>query len=150
MPQYARPSTDAFGNTFVTEANSSANMYQSIDETVPSDTDYIISAQNPANNVYVTKLTAVDDPLVDPGHTINFRYKKDVAVNAEQIDLVVELREEYQSEANAAQLGTLIAQYNIANIASAWTNGTYALSNTEAGTINAYANLSLRFIFNKP
>ena len=150
MPQYARPSSDISSNTFLNEVAANSNLFQSIDEVVPSDADYIVSTQNPANNVYVTQLTSVDDPLVDTGHTINFRYKKDVAVNGEQIDLTVQLRQSYVSEANAATLGTLIAQTNVTNIASAWTNGTYLLSNTEAGTINAYANLHLRFVFNKP
>lgn len=151
MPQYARPSTDTTGNTqFLNESGNNVTLYESINESVPSDTDYIVSAKNPSSNVYVTKLTAVDDPLVDTGHVINFRYKKDVAVNAEQIDLTVELRQDY---ANEASPGTLIANGAAgayANIPSTWTNGTITLSNTAAGTINAYANLFLRFVFNKP
>lgn len=150
MPQYARPSTDETGNSFVNQAASNSNMFQSIDETTASDADYIISEKNPSNNVYVCKLSAVTDPLVDTGHIINFRYKKDVAVNAEQIDMTVELREAY---ANEASQGTLIANGAAAayeNVSSSWTNGSITLSNTAAGTISDYANLALRFSFNKP
>jgi hypothetical protein len=127
MPQYARPDADEAGNSFVNELASNSNMFDSINESTPSDTDYIVSAKNPANNVYVCHLTSVDDPLVDTGHIINFRYKKDVAVNAEQIDLTVQLRQDYVSESNT---GTLIAQTYITNISSSWTNGSYTLSNT--------------------
>lgn len=151
MPQYARPDADEAGNSFQNQAASNSNMYQSIDEAVANDSDYIVSAKNPTNNVYVCHLTAVDDPLVDTGHVINFRYKKDVAVNAEQIDLVVQLRQDYIEETGGgANLGTLIAQTSVTNISSSFANGQYTLSNAEAGSISAYGNLHLRFIFNKP
>lgn len=151
MPQYARPSTDTVGNTvFVNESGNTTTLFESINEATANDSDYIVSQKNPANNVFVTKLTSVDDPLVDTGHVINFRYKKDVAVNAEQIDLVVELRQDY---ANEGSPGTLIANGAagaFANIPSTWTNGNITLSNTAAGNITQYANLFLRFVFNKP
>lgn len=147
MPQYARPSADTNNSSFVTEANASSNLYQSIDESTANDSDYIVSAKNPANNVYVTKLTSVDDPLVDTGHVISIRYKKDVAVNAETIDLLVELWEGYQNESSK---GTHIVNQSFSNISSNWTNSNITLSNTQAGTITDYANLALRFVFNKP
>ena len=151
MPQYARPSTDATGNgQFLNESANNVTLWESINESVPSDTDYIISAKNPASNVYVTKLTSVSDPLVDTGHVVNFRYKKDVAVNAEQIDLTIELRQDYANEASPGTLIANAAAGAFANISSAWTNGTFTLSNTAAGNITQYANLFLRFTFNKP
>ena len=147
MPQYARPSADTNNVSFVNEANSAANLYLSIDESSANDSDYIVSAKNPANNVFVTKLSSVDDPLVDTGHVITIRYKKDVAVNAETIDLLVELWEEY---ANETSMGTHIVNQTFSNISSSWTNSNITLSNTQAGTITDYANLALRFVFNKP
>lgn len=147
MPQYARPSADTNNASFVTEANSSTNIYQSIDEATANDSDYIVSAKNPAANVYVCKLSAVDDPLVDTGHIINIRYKKDVAVNAESIDLLVELWQDYVNEGTK---GTHIVNQTFSNISASWTNSNITLSNTAAGTITDYANLFLRFSFNKP
>lgn len=150
MPQYARPKADEQSNTFVTQANATSNLYAVLNEVSANDSDYIISQKNPANNVYVCALTSVTDPLVDQGHVINFRYKKDVTVNAEQIDLIVELRQAYANEATPGTLICNSAAGAFANIPSAWTDGNIALSNAAAATISDYANLHLRFVFNKP
>lgn len=147
MPQYARPSSDLAGNSFLNQAASNVNMWNTLDETVADDNDYVVSAKNPSSNVYVCKLTTVSDPLVDGGHVINARYKKDVSVNPETIDLVIQLREGYASE--VAQ-GNLLWTNTVSDIPSSWTANSWTLDAANAASISDYANLSLRFVFNKP
>ena len=149
MPQYARPSSDMLGSNtfFVNQVGANTSLYQSIDEVSADDADYIVSAKNPVDNVFATKLTSVSDPLVDGGHTINFRYKKDVAVNPETIDLIIQIREAY---ANEASPGTLIATNTYNDISSSWTTSALLLSDVEAGAITDHANLTRRVVFNKP
>lgn len=148
MAQFGRPSTDTTIGTYTDQAGGTTNIYGTIDEVSPAnDADYIKSVANPANAVYVTKLTSVVDPQLSTGHIVRWRRGKDPASGGEQIDLTVELRQGYTNESS---LGTLIASKTVNNIAAAFTDDSMTLSGAEADAITDYANLYLRFIFNKP
>ena len=45
MTQYARPDADSVAGSWVNESGSGSNLYQSIDESTPSDSDYCISTE---------------------------------------------------------------------------------------------------------
>ena len=145
MAQFGRPSTDTTREAWTDQAAGTTNIFQSIDEVVADDADYIQSALAPTTDAYVTKLTSVEDPQVSTGHIVRYRYQKDAAGGA-QIDLVVQLRQDYVSE--VAQ-GTLIASATHTNIPTGWTAGTFTLSGAEADAITNYANLFVRMTANQ-
>lgn len=146
MPQFARPSTDTTRDNWLTAADGITNIFQEIDESVASDVDYIKTQLTPTSDVYVTKLTAVSDPVSSANHVVRYRYRKE-STGGEQIDLVVQLRQGYTNE--GAQ-GTLIASATHTNIPGAtWTAGSITLSGPEADSITNYGDLYLRFVGNK-
>jgi len=148
MTQYAYPMADTYRGSYVDQADGASNVYQAIDEATPgSDTDYIKSTTNPVSEPYVCKLQSITDPVVHTGHSVNYRYSKDISSGGEQIDLVVQLRQGYVNEGTP---GTLIASNTHTNIPASWTAGSISLSSGEAGNITDYSSLYVRFVFNKP
>src|SRR3990167_566577 len=105
MAQFARPSTDTVREAWEEDDGTTTDIWDQIDEAIADDADFVRSALVPTSDVYVTKLTSVTDPVQSTGHTVRFRYSKDVAAGA-QIDLTVQLRQGYVSEVSQ---GTLIA-----------------------------------------
>ena len=143
MAQYARPSVDKNNpGSWVNQADSGTNIYQTIDETVADDADYIKSPVAPSSAAYVTTLSTVEDPQSSSGHVVRYRYGKDVAGGA-TVNVTVELRQGYVSEVSQ---GTLIHQEVHNSIADGWTAGTFTLSSGEADSITDYASLYLRIV----
>ena len=145
MAQFGRPSADTSIGTYKDEADGTTNIYTHIDESVASDTDYIKSVSAPSSAPYVTKLSTLEDPVSSSGHVVRYRYAKNTSGGA-QIDLVVQLRQDYVSEGTP---GTLIASNSHSNISNSFTDGTITLSGGEADNITDYTNLYLRFVFNQ-
>ena len=145
MAQFGRPSTDTVNEGYTDQAGGSTTIYTTIDETTFDDADYVRSALAPTNDVYVTKLTNIEDPLVSTGHVLRYRYRKDSAAGA-QIDLTVQLRQGYVSEVSQ---GTLIATQSHTNIAETATAAAYTLSGAEADAITDYTSLYVRFVSNQ-
>ena len=145
MAQFGRPSTDTTNESYTDQAGGAVTIYTTIDEVVADDADFIRSAVTPTSDVYVTKLTSVTDPGLSTGHVVRYRYSKDAAAGA-QIDLTVELRQDYVNEASQ---GTLIHSQPHTNIGEAWTAGTFTLTGPEADAITAYASLYLRMVCNQ-
>jgi len=147
MAQFGRPSTDTTRDNWETEAGGTTNIFQQIDETSHSEADYIRTVLTPTSDVYVTKLTSVEDPVSSSGHTVRF-YAAKSAAGGDQIDLTVQLRQGYVSEGTP---GTLIATVaTLTDISETFTLTTYNLSAGEADAISNYADLFLRFVANKP
>lgn len=143
MAQFGRPSADTLRDNWEEDDGTTTNIYDQIDESSSDDADYIRTQLSPSDDVYVTKLSAVEDPLTDTGHVVRYRYRKD-ATSGEQIDLTVELREGYVDESTK---GTLIASNTHTNIGgSSWTAGSFTLSGGEADSITDYSDLYLRFV----
>ena len=145
MPQFARPSTDTTRESWEEDDGTTTAIFDQIDETAADDGDYIRSALVPTSDVYVTKLTAVTDPLQSTGHTVRYRYGKDVTAGA-QIDLIVQLRQGYVNEGTP---GTLIVAQTHTNVAVFPVAGSIALSGAESDSITDYADLYLRFVANQ-
>lgn len=148
MAQFARPSSDAYVGAWTNQAGSGTNLYQSVDESVtsPNDADYVQSESAPASSPVVFALSAVTDPLSSTGHIVRWRRGKDLASGA-QIDLTVEIRQGYVSEASK---GTLIATVTDTNIPDSQTTTTYTLTGAEADAITNYAALFVRIVANQP
>lgn len=148
MAQYGRPSTDTTRGTYTDQAAGTSNIYQAIDETVASDTDYIRSVTDPSSAVYVTKLTSITDPVSSTGHIIRARMGTDVASGGNQINATVELRQGYVAETSQGTLIATLTQNNIS--AGSFADYSYTLNSTEADSITTYNDLYLRVTMNKP
>lgn len=128
------PNSDVSIATWTDEAAGTTNIYQSIDESTASDTDYI-SGNNNTNDTCEIGLSTITDPAQSTGHVISYRYRKDSA-GGNARDLQVHL---YQG---ATLIGSGTAHTGISDT---WTDGTFTLSAGEADTITDYSDLRLRF-----
>lgn len=144
MAQFARPDADITDGAWLNEAGSAVNMFQSIDEDLaaPVDTDYVESESAPASSAVAFGLSNVTDPASSVGHIMRWRRSKEAAGGA-QIDMTVQLRQGYVSEAS---LGTLIKSVADANVPDSATTTTATLSGAEADAITDYTDLQLRVI----
>jgi hypothetical protein len=145
MAQFGRPSTDTTRDNWEEDDGTTTNIFDQIDESSADDNDYIRTVLAPTSDVYVTKLTTIEDPVSSSGHVFRYRYRKDAAGGA-QINLVVELRQGYTNEGSP---GTLIATATHNNIAETITAGSITLSGGEADSITNYADLYFRFVANQ-
>lgn len=143
MAQFGRPSADTLRDNWEGSDGATTNLFTYIDEEVASDTEYVRTVPAPTDDVYVTKLSAVSDPLSSAGHYVRYRYGKDPAGGA-LIVLTVQLRQGYVNESSR---GTLIASWthNISGT-GALTTQERLLSAAEADAITDYSNLYLRFV----
>lgn len=75
MAQFARPNSDViYAMLGATPVDTAGNRHQNIDESTPSDTDYIYSANNPGGgNLSEFGLSSVTDPAVGTGHILRIR-----------------------------------------------------------------------------
>lgn len=147
MAQFARPDADTTIGNFQDQAGGTTNIFGSIDEASPNDTDYVRSPASPVNEVYVCRLSDVTDPVSSTGHTMRMRTATDLDAQ-EVLDFTQQLREGYVNEGTP---GTLIASQQRTSVSSVtWTTSTYALSGAEADAIIDYTDLFFRFIVNKP
>ena len=146
--QFGRPIADIINaDHWLDNAGSSVTIFDAIDESVLSTSDYIQSSAGLSSAIYVAALTTtLEDPATSTGHIIRYVYRKDSS-GAAQINLTVELRQDYVSEAS---LGTLIWTTNHINIVSSvQSTAAVTLLAAEADTITAYSSLYLRFISNQ-
>lgn len=147
MVQFARPDSDITIGNYQTQAGGVANLYQTIDEVVTDDADYIRSPTSPANEVYACGLSNVTDPLLSTGHVLFMRTSVDQEAQ-ESLNFTQQLRQGYSGE--GAQ-GTLIASQSRNGVTSTvWTDSSYTLSGAEADAITDYTDLQHRYIINKP
>jgi hypothetical protein len=132
-PQTLRPISDVSAGSWT--PSSGSDLYAMLDETTPSDTDYIQSATFPSNDVCEVKLATGTDPGVNTGHTVSYRIKGTMAAQ----NLTIQLRQ---------GAGTLIKQWAHTNVPTTETTHEQTLSEGEAGNITDYSDLRLRFIAN--
>lgn len=145
MPQFGRPSTDTVNESYTDQSGGTTNIFGTIDEVTASDADFIQSALAPTADIFATRLTNLEDPVSSTGHIVRYRYQKNASGGA-QIDLVVQLRQGYVSEASQ---GTLIASATVTNIANGWVTGAFTLSAAEADAVTDYTSLFLRISSNQ-
>jgi hypothetical protein len=131
MAQFARPDNDdANVGAWVDEASGGTNIYQSIDETSPSDTDYVDSLSNPTDaDLYECGLSAVTDPESSDPHTLRVRMGKH-ASGGRSTSVVVRLFD------GGTEIGTDVITANDTQL-DATATYTYELSAAEADAISA-------------
>lgn len=145
MAQFGRPSTDTTRDNWEEDDGTTTSIFDQIDEVSSDDADYIRTGLVPTNDVYVTKLTPLTDPLQSTGHVLRYRYGKDVTGGA-AIDLTVQLRQGYVNEGSP---GTLIKEQVHSSVAVFPVAGSVTLSGAEADSITDYTDLYLRFVGNQ-
>lgn len=137
--QYSRPASDAHDGAWKDQSGG-GSLFEALNEDMPDDADYIISEDGPV----VVALSGLSDPGSSSGHVLRYRYKKDASP---QMDLTVQLRQGYVSEASQ---GTLIAEWIHTNISSTLTTSEQTLTAPQADAITDYSALSVRMVAVKP
>lgn len=127
--QMLRPNADSSLGGWTDQASGTTNIYQSIDDVTPSDSDYVQSASLPTSSVARFKLSNGDDPGSDNNHFVVYRYRK--PENAGTVNLTVRLMEGTTTRATWTHNG----------IGTEWTTVNQLLSGAEAASITDYTNL---------
>jgi hypothetical protein len=131
---YLRPDLDSSVGSWADEGGATSNLYQSIDEETPNDTDYVQSEPNPSNSKYKVRLsnpgTAVntDEPV-----TVRYRYRKSGAATT---DITVTL---------VQGASTVIASNSHAGVTTTVTAGSFVLSTGEKAAVTDWDDLFLEF-----
>lgn len=148
MAQFARPDADTFnGHGWTEDDGDTTNMFQEVDESSPSDTDFVRSPATPTADVVVFRLSDVVDPVSSSNHVMRVRYSADQD-SQETIDFTFQLRQGYVDEGTQ---GTLIVAKAVNGITStAWVTDSTTLSGAEADAITDYTDLFIRIVANKP
>lgn len=136
FPQVVFPVGDVTDGTWTNQSGSSIDLYDSVNESNYSDSDYIQSAYDPSNDVCVLQLGALSDPGVHTGHVLYVRLGKEGSGTQQ---CTVELRQDYVSE---TEQGTLIdtATETLSGVETA------AIPITHADLISDYSSLFIRLV----
>jgi hypothetical protein len=131
---YARPDSTVAGGGF--SASGGGGLFAQVDETSPSDSDYISAGFNEsAPDAVELGLSNVTDPLTSSGHKIRVRYKFDTAPVGSAIVYLL-------------QGGTTKASFALGGAAGSYTTESYTLSASEADSITDYTDLRLKIELN--
>jgi hypothetical protein len=144
MTQIARPVSDTTVTGWTTVGGASVNLVGEIKEETRNDSERIVSVLDPSAAVYVCRLSSFTLPTTKTGWVLDYAYRKDAA-DDDDIDLDVELRQDYVSEGSP---GTLIASAAHAAIPATFTVGALALSEAEATAVTDPTQLFVRFVAN--
>jgi hypothetical protein len=139
LPEYSRPASDASVGSWTTDTGSGTGLYQAIDETTPSDADYVQSESSPSASPVVFAMGAIADPQRSDFHFLRYRYGKESAGG--QVNLTVELREGYVNEGSP---GTLVASWGHTDISTSYVTAEQELSSAQADSITDYSDLFVR------
>lgn len=123
------PIADTSLGSWVDDDFGSTNIYQAIDESPPSDTDYVQSPSVAVANTYKFQLSAGVDPGVHSNHIVAFRCKK---ISATAVSLKVRLVEGVTTRANWEEVLT-----------TDWVTFNKTLTTEQAAAITNYSNLFL-------
>jgi hypothetical protein len=75
-PQKARPDSDQARDTWTTDSGGTTNLWDSLNESVASDADYVKSSVNAVDDELIVTLANIEDPLSSTGHVVRFRYRR--------------------------------------------------------------------------
>lgn len=134
--QYARPASDGVNNEWLLSSGVSA--FSLLDETSPSDADYIYTSPAPTGPDIILNLSSVTDPASATDHVIRFRAS---SVSGSPADpppgdvLTVELYEGATLRASTSE-----------EILGSYTTYEYTLTAGEANSITDYTNLKFKVI----
>lgn len=128
------PTSDVSTGAWIPIPSSPTTLYDKIDETTASWTDYIQSSDSPVTaDVCEVALSSAGNPAQTSGHVVDYVYRKNIT-GGDRIDLTVRLM----------QGVTEIASWTHTDIGTEVT-ANQLLSSTQAGNITDYSNLRLRF-----
>lgn len=133
MTQTAYAIADETTTGWETQAGGTTNLYQVIDEVIPSGTDYINNAT--FGNAARFTLGSLTDPASSSGHVISWRAAW--LDGSGDITWTLKLKEGTSTRVTR----TLTAEIAVIGFADA----TYTLTSGEADSITNYANLKLEF-----
>lgn len=142
FPQELYPASDKTDGTWTNESGSAANLYDSVNETLPSDSDYIQSEYDPSTSPVVLGLETGLDPLSSSGHIFRYRLEK-YPVGAGTQEVIVQIRQDYISEVSQ---GTLIAEWTDSDLSSTMTTVAQTLTAGQANSITSYSTLFVRIV----
>jgi hypothetical protein len=126
--QTAAPVSDVGIWSWTDADGATVNLYQTVDEVVASDADYVQSALAPTADLCRLRLAPLTDPAVGTGHIVSYRYRKDTT-GGDQVDLIVRL---YRADGT-----TVVASQTHTNVPATATDGSFTLSSLEADSIPA-------------
>lgn len=131
--QIGRP--DATVSSGAWAATGAATLHQAINETTPSDTQYIQSSLSPVTpDVCEVGLGDVVDPTTSSGHFVRYRFAKSAA-SGDRVDLTVRLK----------QGATDIVIWDHTDISDSWITVDQPLTSEQADVITNYSDLRLSF-----
>lgn len=126
------PSADTAIGNWVDEGDGTTNIYLSIDEDTPNDSDYIRCEGYPSSSTYKCKIDA--DYEADTYFKVAYRYKKNSDAN-KTMSLIVRLLEG----------ATQRASWTDSDVSTTLTTVTQTLSGAEFTSITDWSNLYLEF-----
>jgi hypothetical protein len=133
MVQFARPDSQIALGSWTDDGGGTLNIWQSIDEVSRSDADYVITANNPAAEIFRGGLSTVTDPVSSSGHICRYAYGKDAG--ARTIEIKVALLQ---------GASTVIHEETHSNVGTGFTAGSFTLTSGEADNITDYSALQFR------
>lgn len=137
--QVLAPSADSADGSWTDDGGGTA-LAAAIDESTPSDTDYIQSDLAPSTSGCRVKLASSGDPLSSVNHQVRWRVGKNTT-GGDTINVTVKLIE---GGGDVLGAGTVIASFARNNVDSL-TTYTETLSGAEADSITDYSDLYLEF-----
>jgi hypothetical protein len=79
MAQYARPIADVVVNAWTTQTGAASDLFAVLDEDAADETDFVQSSLT-VNDAYECRLSAVPAALIDRGHVLRYRCRKNQAL----------------------------------------------------------------------
>lgn len=129
MAQFARPDSDVSAGSWVT-----APLWQQIDESSPSDADFITGPTGLSYSACEIGLSNVTDPVSSSGHIARYRYRKNPLTT-----------ETNQIRVTLLQGAAQIAQWEHTGIGTTFVQQDQTLSGAQADSITDYADLRVTF-----
>ena len=129
--QVAGPIADVTDGNWLNESGSATNLYASLDETTPSETDYITTTDLLLTNVVEVMLASLTDPQASDYHTLEYKINHDSG-------LFIEL------EAALVQGTTVIAEWLHPYVEPGPSTLSHTITASEADSITDYSDLRLR------
>jgi hypothetical protein len=142
--QTLSPSFDVTDGNWTNESGSAVDLFESLNEESPSDTDYIQSEYSPTASPVVVGLESGIDPASSSGHVLRYRLEK-YPVGSVTLSMTVQLRQGYTNEGSP---GTLIAEWTDSDLSDTMAMVQRTLTTGQADSITNYASLFIRMVAN--
>ncbi len=133
--QYGRPNADSSVGTWTTHSALTTGLWDTLNEAVPDDADFIRSVVAPSSTAYEASFASLVDPVSSTGHVLEVRARHDNGGGG-GVTLTSELRQ----GANALSTPLSVAEA----LTSSWVTYSYQLSAAQADAITDYSTLRVR------